>query len=663
MRSGLFILLSFVFSYPVMADPTDPVASSAPAPAAQCDLVMAGLSKFDPRLADVFKFVSTIDPDVLSLSKIPRWQDIEDFKAAIQKIKDAKADLKASGQLDELMQWSDKALAGYPLDPTAVKISDAVKLAKQNDVYKPTEYDLKRIYENLIYQYDKEVPAYLRIPLKHLPYDTRKITLIPKAIAIVKRQGQLFEKYIPTTGFSDMQSYEDAVSKTGPVAQKLLNMLKHGKFELAMNRPEGARWWVPKVGFQNTDTIGTKGAGYVLGRDQKEAGDTFQKFSEYKDDDLELKPEYGYLRPSPDAGFKQSHSADGYGTDTYVFKPEAMKQRVTWTKGNSSDYLVGDAENPQPKDWESFMVPLSHRTLGIPGMLLKAEKENTAYEFADFAGSYSSDPSIVAPPYPAQPLAPLETRPVQPPLPKNPPQPPMTGMPVVPKMPDPVPQAPPAPQAPTLTGNAATDLKAQQDYQTAMSNYYGSTTFKNYQSTYSTYMQAYQSSAEYQAYLKANNDFYAAYYKSPDYQNWMALIEKNQRDYYNSQVYVDFTKAVSDWQQAWFKSPVYQKYLADVNAYQSSPAYLDYLDKLKKSKQAKIDAFYGKSPLKKFKGSPAYGYFELQYWGPVDLDDVTVFEFHRNPPSGEFLNELKSRNIIIRDGRVEPAVVWNGSSK
>ena len=64
------------------------------------------------------------------------------------------------------------------------------------------------------------------------------------------------------------------------------------------------------------------------------------------------------------------------------------------------------------------------------------------------------------------------------------------------------------------------------------------------------------------------------------------------------------------------------------------------------------------TPLKDFKLVPGNSYFELQYWGPVDLNDVAVFEFKLNPPSGEFLQELKKRGILIRDGRVQPSVIW-----
>lgn len=40
-------------------------------------------------------------------------------------------------------------------------------------------------------------------------------------------------------------------------------------------------------------------------------------------------------------------------------------------------------------------------------------------------------------------------------------------------------------------------------------------------------------------------------------------------------------------------------------------------------------------------------YIELQFWGPLTLDDVDTFIFRGAPPTGEFLKALKDRNIKI----------------
>lgn len=47
-------------------------------------------------------------------------------------------------------------------------------------------------------------------------------------------------------------------------------------------------------------------------------------------------------------------------------------------------------------------------------------------------------------------------------------------------------------------------------------------------------------------------------------------------------------------------------------------------------------------------------YLENQIAGPLSLDDKPTFVFTRHPPEGRFLNDLRSKGIQIRDGRVDP---------
>ncbi len=53
-------------------------------------------------------------------------------------------------------------------------------------------------------------------------------------------------------------------------------------------------------------------------------------------------------------------------------------------------------------------------------------------------------------------------------------------------------------------------------------------------------------------------------------------------------------------------------------------------------------------------------YIELQYWGPLTLDDVHTFVFRTQPPSGSFLKALLDRNIKILDGSQRgPFAPWS----
>ena len=54
---------------------------------------------------------------------------------------------------------------------------------------------------------------------------------------------------------------------------------------------------------------------------------------------------------------------------------------------------------------------------------------------------------------------------------------------------------------------------------------------------------------------------------------------------------------------------------------------------------------------------------EVQFWGPLSIDNVEKFIFLEVEPSGRFLNKLLEKNIKIYDGRnssSEP-VLWQPS--
>lgn len=61
----------------------------------------------------------------------------------------------------------------------------------------------------------------------------------------------------------------------------------------------------------------------------------------------------------------------------------------------------------------------------------------------------------------------------------------------------------------------------------------------------------------------------------------------------------------------------------------------------------------GEGPMAPFKMKwvPNMDYIEIQIWGKLTLDDVAIFEFRKDPPTGVFLQELLKRGIEIRDGR------------
>ena len=619
-----------------------------------CELALSGLNKIDSRLGEVFQFVEGLDPKLVSSERLPGWQDIEALKTATQKLKETKSDLQSKGELDQAIKSATEALAGYQNTTHSTELRAEVKNDHPSSAYKPTEYDLKRVYQDLIFTFNRQLPRDLRLPITRLPYDLRHEKLLTQARELVAAQEAKFDPFFSTCGFSDLNSLRIVIQGSSVASQKVLDLLEN-QYEFAMNRPENARWWVPKVGFQNTGSTGNKSADYLLYRNTKEAARTLQPLSSYELLDGELKPEYGYLRPKPSVEIVQSGSADSYGTDTYIFKNEKVQDRVTWTQGNSETPDGIDSENPVLTDWQDFFIPWKYRILGVPGMTQIMKRTKTAFEFSGVEVSLpepSGGPMYpFPPPYPVPEPTPSQPAPTPPPMP--------SPQPTVPPMPSPQPTRPAGePIFPVLTGNAAIDQAAQNVYLKDLQAFQAQPAYQAYEKEHLAFMDAWEKTPEYIAYLDAENAFYASYRASPVYIQYDKAVTQFYNDFYKTPAYLSYQKGNSAFMADWQKGPVYQKYLIDVAAYRKSAPYLQYLLDQKKQEEVAQRALFSGTPLSAFNLRRNFGYFELQYWGPVNLDDVEIFEFKNTPPSGEFLNELKKRNIKIRDGRVQPAVEW-----
>ena len=63
---------------------------------------------------------------------------------------------------------------------------------------------------------------------------------------------------------------------------------------------------------------------------------------------------------------------------------------------------------------------------------------------------------------------------------------------------------------------------------------------------------------------------------------------------------------------------------------------------------------------KVFSNATSRSYIELQFWGKLSLDDVEAFVFSDEPPTGQFLLELKKHGIRIFERKDKRDNLWNG---
>lgn len=83
---------------------------------------------------------------------------------------------------------------------------------------------------------------------------------------------------------------------------------------------------------------------------------------------ISMRPKYGYLAPLIGDRLSRSSSAADYGSDTYIFKIDRLKNRTSWVPGDSLDqydyYIDDNGKAKIPR--ASRFLPWSSRALLLP---------------------------------------------------------------------------------------------------------------------------------------------------------------------------------------------------------------------------------------------------------------------------------------------------------
>jgi len=216
--------------------------------------------------------------------------------------------------------------------------------------------------------------------------------LVSQAKQLVLRQEARFQRYFEDTGFADQAAFDDAVRVYSEPAAMLADWLQNEKhIEFATNVPESARSAISGKGFRNLRATDgpVANAEEIELRDLVEAVKSGYSPREYKTFDADLKPSYGYLKPGPDSGLIPSQLASHYGDDTYIFKKGRVRDRLTWTAGDSFGPARYANGKTQPENWRDFFVPWKNRTLMIPDILDAVSLQKTGFsaEFVNGTGA------------------------------------------------------------------------------------------------------------------------------------------------------------------------------------------------------------------------------------------------------------------------------------
>lgn len=219
--------------------------------------------------------------------------------------------------------------------------------------------------------------------------------------ALVSSVEEKVQKFFATTGFPNRNIFLNAVRTSGPVSFRALEMVNQENFEIAMAVPDSVRMNLTQTGFLNIRQVDKSQGGVSRGRDAVEAGYLGIDVESYEKMDPAIKMKAAYWSPTPDSGLQPSAVAKMfYGEDRFIFKIENIRDRMTWTPGDSFNrrhYWKEDAEQTEWDSWDQFFIPWKHRDLAVPFLLSALENG----KWGTYMSTFTASPYVIDHEYPS----------------------------------------------------------------------------------------------------------------------------------------------------------------------------------------------------------------------------------------------------------------------
>ena len=327
-------------------------------------------------LKKLFELVE-IDPQLIAGARSPTWEEVEQLRKIVSQLEKTEKEYKHLFVGEFLAQNISETGRGE-----LQRLKEKIKLFSLAKNPPASEFELIYFYQSLFLRIESFLPFKMGIKTLDLGPYTQEIN--NQALQIV---GDLEKKLFKTTGFKDLKEYREALLRKGdPELMKFNDMVRDEKFEVAMNRPIKARWWIPKTGFHNQHATGSTEGGVLAAQEMNRAEASlaqFKSYDQYSKLGNGVKPKYGYLRtPLSDKSYFPNFAF--YGSDTYIFDLSKIRQRLTWTPGDSFMRFINYSKRSlskgislhEPQSWDEGFMPWSEREL-LSALLYYHYKEDS----------------------------------------------------------------------------------------------------------------------------------------------------------------------------------------------------------------------------------------------------------------------------------------------
>ncbi len=348
--------------------------------------VLRDLESSSQPLAQRIAQLNQLPVDLLAGRRTPTWDEFQGLQETHQALRAELLQIQSTRgpeYYQDLMRiWQELSVRQGP--------RSVLNSHLNGEQYGPTDYALRGSYRAELEKLNSLMPPTARLRLAPLPVDRKKERWVQESREALKVLSQLVSESVAKT--SEFGSKENLVREMerDPKYKRRLSFIRDdGATDFAMNATERSRWWAPKVGFVNQRVSGSSRGGLnFLLMDYVEASRSGSILALYEKLDPDLKPKYGYLKPKDRFISQKAQHLAIYGTDTYIFKKEALADRTTWTAGDSfmgTPYGISQPtlalndgkvlqRSVDPQIWTEYFIPWSDKDLLAPQIVLNGPR-------------------------------------------------------------------------------------------------------------------------------------------------------------------------------------------------------------------------------------------------------------------------------------------------
>jgi hypothetical protein len=325
-------------------------------------------NRFETILSKIIK----IKKKIIFGDQVPNWQDIDYVQDIHKEIQEQFA-LLSGYSTKQKEAFLHREFAHYYMQSShyreyyseqhTVSRHQSFSLAEQENYYY-----FQLAFEKVNYF----IPEPWRLRLPHVNIEDYRNKMIEESEELIKKQSALFETHFESTGYKNYAQIKRLNSRLKNELGEIVDLVREEGIEVGIHRPRNARWWVTRTGLHNQHvTGGSEGYMGIEGRNAIEATSLNKNYDEYSIFDNDLKPKYGLVRPSTDSKIEH-HAPDFYGEDIYILDFKKVRNRLTWTPGDSLNRLNNIVYNwrggqtEEVKSWDLLFIPWKYKELMVP---------------------------------------------------------------------------------------------------------------------------------------------------------------------------------------------------------------------------------------------------------------------------------------------------------